>query len=146
VLTLVRGIDTFRLDAHDFMSRRFRSAVFDSCQPHASDINLLAYNNVTLGGLTTTSPLMIRETAIVRQHHHNESATMRLPRPRRARTSFGALTRDMQDYDFKARFESLPDSTTRLDTRGLVMREQTLGSSCLAYLVSAKEEARSKDT
>jgi hypothetical protein len=63
---------------------------------------------------------MIREIASVRQHHHNDLATVRLHRPRRARTSFGALTRDMQDYDFKARFESLPDSTNRLDTRGLL--------------------------
>jgi hypothetical protein len=47
-------------------------------------------------------------------HYCNDFATMS--------TSFGALTHDMQDYDFKASFESLPDSTTRLDTRGLLMR------------------------
>jgi hypothetical protein len=47
---------------------------------------------------------------------------MQLHRPRHARTSFGALTRDMQDYDLKAGFESLPDSTNRLDTQGLLMR------------------------
>jgi hypothetical protein len=69
---------------------------------------------------------------------------MRPHRPH-ARTSFGALTRDVQDYDFKARFESLPDSTNRLDTRGLLMRERPLGSSPLAYPLSAKEKARSKD-
>jgi hypothetical protein len=47
---------------------------------------------------------------------------VQLHRPRHARTSFGALTCDIQDCDFKARFESLPDSTNRLDTRGLLMR------------------------
>jgi hypothetical protein len=52
-------------------------------------------------------------------HHRNDFATMS--------TSFGALTHDMQGYDFKARFESLSDSTTRLDTRGLLTREQPSG-------------------
>jgi hypothetical protein len=46
----------------------------------------------------------------MRLHHRNDFTT-RL-------TSFGALTHDMQDYDFKPRFESLPDSMTRLDTQG----------------------------
>jgi hypothetical protein len=86
------------------------------------DTNLFVYNDQMLGGSTTTSPLMISEIASVRQHHHNDSATVQLHRPRHARTSFGALTRDMQDYDFKARFESLPDSTNRLDTRRLLTR------------------------
>jgi hypothetical protein len=76
----------------------------------------------------------------VRLHHHRYLAIMRL----RCRndfaivsTSFGALTYDRQDYDFKARLESLPDSMTRLDTRGLLTRERPLGSSSLVYLVSA---------
>jgi hypothetical protein len=112
-----RCIDTLWVDIHDFMSRRLRSAVFYSCQPHSSNINLFAYNNHRQGGSTTTSP-----TASIRQHYHNDLATVRLHRPRHARTSFGILTRDMQDYDFKARFESLPDSTNRLDTRGLLTR------------------------
>jgi hypothetical protein len=81
------------------------------------------------GGSTTTSLLMICETASLRQHHHNDLAVVRLHRLRHARTSFGALSCDMQDYDFKARFESLSDSTTRLDTQGIVMRERPLGSS-----------------
>jgi hypothetical protein len=46
----------------------------------------------------------------------------------------------MQDYNVKARFESLPNSTTRLDTRGLVMRELPLGSSSLAYLPWTKDK------
>jgi hypothetical protein len=54
--------------------------------------------------------------------------------------------RDMQDYDFNAKFESLPDSTNRLDTRGLLTRVWPLGASCLAYPLSATEEAYSKDT
>jgi hypothetical protein len=45
---------------------------------------------------TTTSP-----TASLRQHHHHDSATVRLHRPRHARALFGALTRDIQDYDVK---------------------------------------------
>jgi hypothetical protein len=65
-------------------------------------------------------------------HHHNDFATML--------TSFGALTHDMQDYDFKARFESLPDSTTRLDIRGLLTRERPLRSSPLAYLLRPKNK------
>jgi hypothetical protein len=72
--------------------------------------------------LTTTSP-----TTRIQQHHHDDSSTMRLHRPRHARISFGALTRDMQDYDVKARLESLPDSTNRLDTRGLLMKELQMG-------------------
>jgi hypothetical protein len=71
---------------------------------------------------TTTSP-----TTRIRQHHHDDSTTMRLHRPRHARTSFGALARDMQDYDVKARLESLPDSTNRLDTRGLLTKELQMG-------------------
>jgi hypothetical protein len=100
--------------------------VFDSCHPHASGTNLFAYNDQTLVGSTTTSPLMIRGTASVRLHHHRDLAIMRLRRRNdfaTMSTSFGDLTHDMQDYDFKARFESLPDSTTRLDTRGLLTRE-----------------------
>jgi hypothetical protein len=87
----------------------------------------------TYSGSTTTSP-----TASIRQHHYNDSATVQLHRPRHARTSFGALTRDMQDYDFKARLESLPDSMNRLDTRGLVTRERTLGSSILPTYYSPR--------
>jgi hypothetical protein len=70
-------------------------------------------------------PLMIRETASVRLHHHGDSAIIRLHHRNdfaSMSTSFGALTHDMQDYDFKARFESLPDSTNQLDTRGLLTR------------------------
>jgi hypothetical protein len=54
---------------------------------------------------TTTSP-----TASLRQHHHHDSATVRLHRPRHARALFGALTRDIQDYDIKVNLglESLP--------------------------------------
>jgi hypothetical protein len=115
-------LDILWLDADDLILCRFWSAVFDSCQPHVGNTDLVAYNDKTLGGSTMTLPLMIREPASIRQHHHNDSATVRLHRPRYARTSFGALTRDMQDYDFKARFESLPDSTNRLDTRGLLTR------------------------
>jgi hypothetical protein len=33
------------------MLRRLQFMVFGSCQPHASDINLLAYNDQALGGL-----------------------------------------------------------------------------------------------
>jgi hypothetical protein len=110
------------IDADEFTPRQLRFVVFDFCHPDASDINLLAYNDQTLGGLTTTPPLMIHEIASVRQHRHNDSATVRLHRPRHTRTSFGTLTRDMQDYDFKARFESLPNSMNRLDTRGLLTR------------------------
>jgi hypothetical protein len=71
---------------------------------------------------TTTLP-----TASIRQHHHHDSATVRLHRPRHARTSFGALTRDMQDYNVKARLESLPDSMNRLDTRGLLTKKLQMG-------------------
>jgi hypothetical protein len=102
--------------------RRLQSTVFDFCQPPTSNTNLFAYNDQAFGGSTTTLPLTIRETASVRQYHHSDSATVQLHRPRHARTSFGSLTRDMQDYDFKARFESLSDSTNRLDTRGLLAR------------------------
>jgi hypothetical protein len=143
VLTPVRSIDTVPPDADDFMSRRLRSAVFDSCQPHASDTNLFTYNDQTLRGSTTTSPLMIRRTASVRLHHQRDLAIMRLRRRNdfaTVSTSFGALTHDMQDYDFKARFESLPDSTTRLDTRGLLTRERLLGSSPLSYLLRPKNK------
>jgi hypothetical protein len=104
------------------MLRRLQSVVFDSCQPHIGNTDLVAYNDQTLGGSTMTLPLTIREPASIRQHHHNDLATVRLHRPRHARTSFGALTHDMQDYDFKERFESLPDSTNRLDIRGLLTR------------------------
>jgi hypothetical protein len=55
--------------------------------------------------------------------------------------SFCVLLHDMQDYDFKARFESLPDSTTWLDTRGLLTRTWPIG----AYTLSTKKEAYSKD-
>jgi hypothetical protein len=147
--TSVCTVDSFQLDADDFTPHRLRSAVFDSCHSHASDTNLFLYNDQTLGGSTMTSPLMIHGTASIRLHHHRDLAIMRL-RHRNdfatVSTSFGAPTHEKQDYDFKARFESLPDSTTRIDTRGLLMREQPLGSSCLAYLVSAKEEAHSKNT
>jgi hypothetical protein len=91
---------------------------------------------------------MIRKTASTRLHHHDDSAIMRLYRrddSAAVSTSFCVLPHDMQDYNFKARLESLPDSTTRLDTRGLMTRTRPIGSSCLAYLVSAKEEAYSKD-
>jgi hypothetical protein len=66
---------------------------------------------------TTTSPI-----ARIRQHHHGNSATMQLHQPRHTRTLFGAPTRDIQDYNIEARLESLPDSTNRLDTRGLLTR------------------------
>jgi hypothetical protein len=123
--------------------------VFDSCQPHTSDTNLFAYNDQTLGGSTMTPPLMICGTSSNRLYHHGDSAIMRLHRRddfATVSTSFGALTHDMQDCDFKARLESLPDSTTRLDTRGLLTRTRPNGSSCLAYPVSTKEEVYSKDT
>jgi hypothetical protein len=115
VLTLVCNIDTFRLDANDFMSRQLWSTVFDSCQPRASNTNLFVDNDQTLGGSTMTLPLMIHRTASARLHHHSDLATMRLHQHDDSTTmsaSFGALTHDMQDYDFKARLESLPDSTT----------------------------------
>jgi hypothetical protein len=128
------------------MSCRLWSMVCDSYQPPASNTNFFAYNDQAFEGSTTTLPLTIRETASVRQHHHSDSATVQLHRPRHARTSLGALTRDMQDYDFKARFECLPDSMNRLDTRGLLTRVWLLGSSCLAYPLSAMEEAYLKDT
>jgi hypothetical protein len=54
------SIDTLRLDIDDFMSRRLRSTVFDSCWPHASNTNLFAYNDQAFGGSTTTLPLTIR--------------------------------------------------------------------------------------
>jgi hypothetical protein len=63
----------------------------------------------------------------------------------RRRQQRNELPYDMQDYDFKKKFESLPDSTTRLDTRGLLTRTGPIGSSCLSYLVSTKEEVHSKD-
>jgi hypothetical protein len=63
--TPVCSIDTFRPDAYDFTPRQLRFVVFYSCHPDASDINLLACNDQTLGGSTTTSPLMIRETTSV---------------------------------------------------------------------------------
>jgi hypothetical protein len=130
------------------MSCRLRSMVFDSCQPPASNTNLFAYNDQTLGGSTMISPLMIRRTTSARLHRHSDSAIKRLPHCddfATMSTSFGAMTHDRQDCDFKARLESLPDSTTRLDTRGLLMRERHLGSSSLVYPLSVKEEARSKD-
>jgi hypothetical protein len=54
---------------------------------------------------TTTSP-----TTSLRQHHLHDSATKRLHRPRHARALFGALTRDIQEYDVKENLglESLP--------------------------------------
>jgi hypothetical protein len=90
-----------------------------------------------------TSLLTIREPAGIRLHHHRDLAIMQLHRCNdfaTMSTSFGALTHDMQDYDFKARFESLPDSMTQLDTRGLVTRERPLGSSSLAYLSRPKDK------
>jgi hypothetical protein len=47
------------------------------------------------------SSSMTSPTASIRQHHHHDLATVRLHRPRHARASFGALTRDIQDYDVK---------------------------------------------
>jgi hypothetical protein len=41
------------------------STPFGPCQPSTSNVNLFAYDNQTLGGSTTTSPLMICETASV---------------------------------------------------------------------------------
>jgi hypothetical protein len=81
----------------------------------------------TYFGSTTTSPnnkysTMTSPTTSTRQHPHDDSATMRLHRPRHARTSFGVPTHDIQDYNIEARLESLPDSTNRLDTRGLLTR------------------------
>jgi hypothetical protein len=73
----------------------------------------------------------------MRLHRHDDSVAVS--------TSFYVLPHDMPDYDFKARFESLPDSTTRLDTQGLLTRTRPIRSSCLAYLVPTKEEAHSKD-
>jgi hypothetical protein len=148
-LTPVCTIDTFRPDTNDFTSRRLRSVVFDSCHLRASDTNLFAYNDQKLGGSITTSPLMIHGTASARLHHHGDSATMRLHRrgdSTAVSTSFCVLPHDIQDCDFKARFESLPDSTIRLDTRGLLMRTWPIESSPLAYPLSAKEKAYSKDT
>jgi hypothetical protein len=63
-----------------------------------------------------------RLTTSIRQHPHGDSATMRLHRPRYTRTLFGAPTRGIQDYNIEARLEFLPDSTNRLDTRGLLTR------------------------
>jgi hypothetical protein len=145
----VRTVDSFRLDADDFTPCRLYSAVFDSCHPHASDTNLFAYNDQTLGGSTMTLPLIISGTASARLHHHGDSDTMGLHRRNDSAavsTSFCVLSHDMQDCGFKARFESLPDSTTRLDTRGLLTRERPLVSSSLVYLVPAQEEAHSKNT
>jgi hypothetical protein len=91
----------------------------------ASNTNLFAYNDQAFRGPTTTLPLTICETASVRLNHHGDSAIIRLHRYNdfaSMSTSFGALTSDMQDYDFKARFESLPDSMNRLDTQGLLTR------------------------
>jgi hypothetical protein len=119
--TPVRTIDTFWPNADDFMLRQLRFVVFDSYHPHDSDTNLFAYNNQTLGGSTTMSPLMISGTASAQLHRHRDSATMRLHHRDNSvgvSTSFCVLPHDMQDYDFKARFESLPNSTTRLDTQG----------------------------
>jgi hypothetical protein len=85
-------------------------------------------------GSTTTSPLMIRGIASTRLHHHGDLATMRLHHrddSTAVSTSFCVLPHDMQDYDFKVRLESLPDSTTRLDTRGLLTRTRPIRSSCL---------------
>jgi hypothetical protein len=104
----------------------FGSMPMTLCQPHASNTNFFAYNDQTLGGSTTTSPQAICETTSLRLHRHRDLAIMQLYHRNdftTMSTSFGALTHDMQDYDFKARFESLPDSTTRLDTWGLLTRE-----------------------
>jgi hypothetical protein len=66
---------------------------------------------------TRTSPLIIRGTTSGRLHRHGDSATMRIHRHddfADVSTSFCVLPHDMQYYDFKARFESLPwlyDST-----------------------------------
>jgi hypothetical protein len=67
---------------------------------------------------------------------------MRLHRPRYTRTSFGAPTRDIQDYNIEARLESLPDSTNRLDTREATDEGMTPQSSIFAYPVPAKKPAR----
>jgi hypothetical protein len=99
-------------------------------------------------GLDVDIALMISGTTSARPHHHGDSATMRLHRHDDSvavSTLFCVLPHDILDYDFKVRFESLPDSTIRLDTRGILMRTRPIGSSCLAYLVPAKEEAHSKD-
>jgi hypothetical protein len=148
-LTPVHTVDSFHLDTDDFTTCRLRFAVLNSSQPHASDTNLFAYNDQTLGGLTTTPPLIIRGTASTRLLHHGDLATMQLHRRDNSAavsTTFCVLPYDMQDYDFKARFESLSNSMTRLDTRELLTRTRPIGSSCLAYLVPAKEENHSKET
>jgi hypothetical protein len=147
----LRSIASTPFDPTPMTLRRVElwSAGFDSCWPHASDINLFAYHNQTLGSSTMTSPLMIHGTTSARLHCHGDSATMRLHRhddSAAVLTSFCVLPHDMQDYDFKARFESLPGSTTRLDTQGLLTRTRPIGSSCLAYLVLAKEEAHSRNS
>jgi hypothetical protein len=116
--------------------------VFDSCQPHANNTNLFAYNDQTLGGSTTTLPLTIHEPASIRLHHNRDLAIMQLHCYNdfaTMLTSFGALTHDMQDYDFKARFESLPDSMTRLDL-GASDEGTTPRSSILAYLLHPKNK------
>jgi hypothetical protein len=58
-------------------------------------------------------------------------------------TSFCILPHGMQDYDYsmlKERFEFLPDSTTRLETWGLLTRVRPFGSSLLAYLLQPKNK------
>jgi hypothetical protein len=49
----------------------------------------------------------------------------------------------MQDYDFKARFESLPDSTTRLDTRGLLTTTPRVLTFRLPAAAQEKMDTRS---
>jgi hypothetical protein len=95
--------------------------VFDSCQLYANDTDLCAYNRRS----TTTSPLINHGTASARLHRQDDSTTTRLHRQdyfAAVLTSFCVLPHDMQDYDYsmiKAKFESLHDSMTQLDTRGI---------------------------
>jgi hypothetical protein len=119
--------------------------VFNSCQPHASDTNLFAYNDQMLWGSTTTSPLTIRKTASIRLHHYRDLAIMQLHRRNdfaTMSTLFGVVTHDMhmQDYDFNARFESLPNFMTQLDTRGTTDEEMTPRVLIIGIPAAAQEQ------
>jgi hypothetical protein len=77
----------------------------------------LPSNDQTLRGSTMTSPLMIRGTTSIWLHHHRDLAITQLCHHNdfaTVSTSFGALTHDMQDYDFKARYQGWHDGYTRV--------------------------------
>jgi hypothetical protein len=104
----------------------FLSEAVESASVHALSMNRKPLN-IGIAGVVEPRQLRTRGVSIMQLHCRNDFATMS--------TSFGALTHDLQDYGFKTRFESLPDSTIRLDTQGLLMRERPRGSSPLAYLL-----------